>query len=80
MAAPMPLADFVQGQMYQWTKTWQQQAMHERAERLNTLELIKACKSGEVDLAQVKVNDDGFEVMPPKPVVEQGKPSGRRRK
>lgn len=67
MATPMPLADFVQVQMYQWVKTWQQEAMRQRAEFMNALEVIKDLKNGSLDPTRVVVADDGFEVMPPPP-------------
>ena len=67
MADPIPFADFVQQQMYQWTKSWQQEAMRQRAEFLNALEVIKDLKNGSLDVSLVVVADDGFEVMPPPP-------------
>ena len=90
MAAPQRFAQVWGQQQYtvgqQVAQMYYDAMMQERAARLNTLELIKSCQDGEVDLAQVKVNDDGFEIMPPKPVnivdstAEEVKPRGRSRK
>lgn len=71
MAKPQPFAQMwgqqTYNQGYTVAKMYYDEMMKLRAQWMNFGDVVKDLKSGKIDISQVSMNDDGFDVAPDNP-------------